>query len=162
MESRMLKMLKSKNPDIDYPSNTGQKWTEQEELSLLDKLNKGVEIEEIAKEHSRTVGGINSRRREIAYKLYLQNVSTEDIVMQTKLDSQEIGETIKRRENICKKDKICKKEKICNDSFSIESEIYEMKKDIKEIKNAINLLVEINIIFEKMYLNLYYNIFNAK
>lgn len=49
MESRMLKMLKQKNPDIKYPSNTGQKWTEQEELLLLDKLNKGVEIEEIAK-----------------------------------------------------------------------------------------------------------------
>ena len=34
MESPMLKMLKSQNPDKDYPSNTGQKWTDVEENEL--------------------------------------------------------------------------------------------------------------------------------
>jgi hypothetical protein len=28
-------MLKSKNPDTDYPTNMGQKWTDEEENTLL-------------------------------------------------------------------------------------------------------------------------------
>ena len=35
----MLKMLKSQNPDKDYPSNTGQKWTDEEE-TLYNKWAK--------------------------------------------------------------------------------------------------------------------------
>ena len=34
----MLKMLKTKNPDTDYPTNMGQKWTDEEEAAAA-KLN---------------------------------------------------------------------------------------------------------------------------
>ena len=139
MESPMLKMLKSQNPDKEYPSNTGQKWTDEEETLLLEELNKNIDIQAIAQRHNRTTGGINSRRREIAYKLYSNNNSMEEIILKTKLDEDQIIETIKRRQNNVKK---CKSVTEIKKPFSIESEIDEMKNDIKELKNTINELVE--------------------
>ena len=139
MESPMLKMLKSKNPDKEYPSNTGQKWTDEEEILLLEELSKNIDIQLIAQYHNRTTVGINARRREIAYKLYNNNNSMEEIILKTKLDEAQIIETIKKRQNTPKK---CNPVTEIKKSFSIESEIDEMKNDIKELKNTINELVE--------------------
>ncbi len=135
----MLKMLKSKNPDKEYPSNTGQKWTDEEEILLLEELSKNIDIQLIAQYHNRTTGGINARRREIAYKLYNNNNSMEEIILKTKLDEDQIIETIKKRQNNPKK---CKSVIEIKRPFSIESEIDEMKNDIKELKNTIKELVE--------------------
>jgi hypothetical protein len=132
-------MLKSQNPDKDYPYNTGQKWTDEEETLLLEELSKNIDIQLIAQCHNRTTGGINARRRQIAYKLYSNNNSVEEIMLKTKLDEDEIIETIKRRQPNPKKCKSVAEIKI---PFSIESEIYEMKNDIKELKNTIKELVE--------------------
>jgi hypothetical protein len=96
MESPMLKMLKSQNPDKDYQSNTGQKWTDEEETLLLEELSKNIDIQLIAQRHKRTTGGINTRRREIVYKLYSNNNSIEEIILKTKLDEEQIIETIKK------------------------------------------------------------------
>ena len=139
MESPMLKMLKSKNPDKEYPSNTGQKWTDEEERLLLEELSKNIDIQLIAQCHNRTTGGINARRKEIAYKLYSNNNSMEEIILKTKLDEDQIIETIKKLQNNLKK---CKSVTEIKKPFSIESEIDEMKNDIKELKNTIKELVE--------------------
>ncbi len=135
----MLKMLKSQNPDKEYPSNTGQKWSDEEETLLIEELSKNNDIQQIAHSHNRTIGGINARRREIAYKLYCNNNSIEEIILKTKLDKDQIIETIKRRNNNPKKYKSVTE---ITNSFSIESEIYEMKNDIKKLKNTIQELVE--------------------
>ena len=134
----MLKMLKSQNPDKDYPSNAGQKWTDEEETLLLEELNKNIDIQLIAQSHNRTTGGINARRREIAYKLYSNNSSIKEIILKTKLDEDQIIETIKKRQNNPKKCKSVTEKK----TFSIESEISEMKNEIKDLKNTIKELVE--------------------
>jgi hypothetical protein len=131
MESPMLKMLKSKNPDKEYPSNTGQKWTDEEEILLLEELSKNIDIQLIAQYHNRTTGGINARRREIAYKLYSNNNSMEDIILKTKLDEDQITETIKKRQNNPKK---CKSITEIKTPFSIESEIDKINSDAKTIK----------------------------
>jgi hypothetical protein len=65
--NRFMNMVKI-NPEKEYPSNMGQKWTDEEETLLLKELNENVDIETISQTHNRTTGGINSRRREIAYK----------------------------------------------------------------------------------------------
>ena len=49
----------------------GQKWSDEEETLLLQELNDNIDISIIAQKHNRTIGGINSRRQEIAYKMYL-------------------------------------------------------------------------------------------
>jgi hypothetical protein len=139
MESHMLKMLKAQNPDKEYPSNTGQKWTDEEETRLLEELSKNIDIQRIAQCHNRTLGGINARRREIAYKFYTNNISMEEILLKTKLDEGQIIEVIQKRQNKSKK---CKSEPEIKTPFSIESEMNEMKNDIKVLKNTIKELVE--------------------
>jgi hypothetical protein len=138
----MLKMLKTKNPDTDYPTNMGQKWTDEEENTLLQELDKNINIEIIAQTHNRTIGGIRGRQRTIAYNMYVKNVSIEEIIRKTKLDKELIMETITRKENPQKKVKITQEPKIEPKKVSLENEIIEMRSEIKELKNTIKELVE--------------------
>jgi hypothetical protein len=144
----MLKMLKSKNPDKDYPTNTGVKWTTEEENTLLQELDKNINIEIIAQTHNRTIGGIVGRQRTIAYDMYVKNMSIEEIVKKTKLDKELITETIikKEKDNTQRKVKAELKPKIEPHKYepikiSLENEIIEMRSEIKELKNTIKELV---------------------
>jgi len=132
-----MNMVKIQNPEKEYPSNMGQKWSDDEETLLLEELNKNIDIETISQTHNRTIGGINSRRREIAYKMYLKNVSMKEIINQTKLDDECIRQTIERRQN-----NNSKKITEIKTPISIESEIAEMKNEIKDLKNTIKELVD--------------------
>lgn len=138
MDSPMLKMLKSQNPGKEYPSNVGLKWFDDEETLLLEELNKNIDIATIAQNHNRTIGGINSRLKEIAYRMFLKNISIEEIIEKTKLDEECIQQTIDKRKNSNSK-KIIETKK----PFSVENEIAEMKNEIKELKNIIKEFVEI-------------------
>ncbi len=136
-------MLKSKNPDKERPSKHQKRWTYEEETLLLEDLSKNIDIQLIAQSHNRTIGGINARRRGIAYELYNNNHTMEEIILKTKLDEDQIIKTIKRRQNNPKK---CK---TITGQFSIEIEINEMKNDIKELKNTVKELVEMmNAVYE--------------
>ena len=142
MDSPMLKMLKTKNPDTDYPTNMGQKWTDEEENTLLQELDKNINIEIIAQIHNRSIGGIRGRQRTIAYNMYVKKVSIEEIIRKTKLDKEQIMETITRKENPQKKVKITQEPKIEPKKVSLENELIEMRSEIKELKNTIKELVE--------------------
>lgn len=76
-------------------SNVGKKWTDEEEAILLEELNNNVEMEIIANSHNRNIGGINARCKLIAYKMYNNNISMEEICNITKLHEGEIIEFIK-------------------------------------------------------------------
>jgi len=121
-----MNIVKIQNPEKEYPFNMGKKWTDEEESLLLEELNKNMNIEIISQIHKRTIGGINSRRREIVYKMYLKKIDMEEIIKQTKLDYECIRETIERRKKNNKK-KIKARHEIKN-WISIESEISEIKK----------------------------------
>ena len=126
-------MIKISNEDKEYPSNMGQKWSDEEEKLLLQELNDNIDIEIIAQKHNRTIGGINSRRREIAYKMYLKNVSIEEIIRQTKLDNYSIEETIKKRQN--NNSKKIKTKEVDNVFISINKNDYiEIQNDVKKYK----------------------------
>ena len=141
-------MVRISNEDREYPSNMGQKWSDDEEILLLEELNNNIDIEIIAQNHNRTIGGINSRRREIAYKMYLKNVSIEEIIRQTKLDNYSIEETIKKRQN--NNSNKLKTKEIDNvfisinkkDYIELTNDVKNMKNDIKQIKNTLGELVE--------------------
>lgn len=138
MESSMLQWLKTKNSDKEYPSNLGQKWSDEEEILLLEELSKNIDIQLIRQSHNRTIGGINARRKQIVYKLYSNNISIEEIILKTKLEKDQIIEIIKKRQNNPTKSEVIEIKKL----FSIESEIDELKNDIKEVKNTLKELVE--------------------
>jgi len=138
------------NEDREYLSNAGQKWSDKEEILLLEELDNDIDIKIIAQKHKRTIGGINARRREIAYKMYLKNVSIEEIIKKTKLDNNSIEETIKKRQNNnSKKIKTKKTDNAFisinkNDYIELQNNIKNMENDIKQIKNTLEKLVKNN------------------
>lgn len=129
-------MVEIQNPEKEYPINMGEKWSDDEEILLLEELSKNIDIQTISHTHNRTVGGINARRKVIAYKMYLKNLSIEEIIKQTKLDNDCIRQIIEKKQNNNQK-KITE----VQSQFLIESEIAEMKNEIKDLKNIIKELV---------------------
>ncbi len=141
-------MVRISNEDKEYPSNMGQKWSDEEEVLLLQEINNNIDISIIAQKHNRTIGGINSRLKEIAYKMHLKNVSIEEIFKQTKLDYNYIEEIIqKRQNNNSKKIKTNEIDNVFisinkNDYIELQHDVKEMKNEIKDLKNSIKELVE--------------------
>lgn len=134
----MLTMLKSQNPDKVYPSNTGQKWTDEEETLLLEELNQNMDIKLISQNHNRTTCGILARRKLIAYKLYNNNITIEEISYKTKLDEDQIREIIQKKQFYLKIEP-----EITRNTNAIinRNDIIEMKNEIKELKHTITELV---------------------
>ena len=140
----------NKLSDTDYPTNGGQKWTDEEENTLLQELDKNINIEIIAQTHKRTIGGIIGRQRTIAYNMYVKKASIEEIIKKTKLDKEQIMKTITIRENPeikekkekkVKKVKITQEPKIKPKKVSLEYEIIKMRSEMKDPKNTIKELV---------------------
>jgi predicted DNA-binding protein YlxM (UPF0122 family) len=83
------------NPD-KYPSRMGKAWDDNENKKLLQSIQKGISIEDIAKDHSRTVGGINGRLKHLAFEYYNKDYEIEDIQELTGLSEDEIADAIAR------------------------------------------------------------------
>ncbi len=149
--------------DDEDKKNFGQRWTGKEENMLLQELNNNIDIEKIAKTHKRTVGGINSRLREISYKMYLKNVPIDEIVKITKQDIELVKKIINYREFFSKrKTKEVEylditeltdlqpnhtEQNYTQQNFSeidsIKNDIEEIKCEIKHIKYSIKELVAV-------------------
>jgi len=125
VESPMMRRLKATNPGVIYPSNMGQKWTDEEENTLLEELECNTPIDTIAKTHKRTTGGINARRRQIAYNMHLKKAPIESIMQVTKLERDLLMEMIDRRQQKAN-----------------SNEMNEIKNNINELRHEVNELVE--------------------
>ena len=153
MTNRYWDMIRISNEDTEYPSNMGQKWTYAEETLLLEELGNNIDIEVIAQTHKRTIGGIICRRNDLAYKMYLIKMSTEEIIRKTNLDYETIEQIIEKKQTIEKKqNNNSKKTKAAqidnvlisihkNDYVELQNDVKKMKNDIKEIKNTLEELV---------------------
>ena len=148
--NRYWDMVKISNEDNEYPSNMGQKWSDEEEKLLLEELNINADIEAIAQKHNRTIGGINCRRKEIAYRMYLKNISTTEIIKQTKLDFESIKQIIEKKQNYNSKKNKPPPTQLDNvlisihksDYIVLQNDLKEMKTEIKDLKYSIKELVE--------------------
>lgn len=145
MDSRTLKFFRNANPDIDLPSSFGSKWTDNEEKQLLDEIARNIDTQIIAEKHGRTLGGINSRIREIAYKMHISNFTIDKIIEATRLTKEQIDEIVERRERYKKE----KKERIAINTNSINKNttehILHIKQhnyddDINKIKKQLNTI----------------------
>lgn len=67
----------------------GAKWSNKEELELLNEINKNKTIKQIAEKHEKT-RGINSRIRHIAYNMYKNDIPMSEIENKTKLSRYDI------------------------------------------------------------------------
>lgn len=77
-------------------SRIGQKWTNEEEEKFIGLIESGKNIEEIAKEHQRTVGGMECRRRHMAVNM-LNSKSMEEICNLLQVTQEDIELYQKRR-----------------------------------------------------------------
>jgi predicted nucleic acid-binding Zn-ribbon protein len=121
------------------PENVGTKWTQTEENLLLEELNQNIDVATIAKNHNRTVGGINARRKVIAYKLFTKSVSMDDIINKTKLNKEQIEEEIKKREPVAAATTTAIES--TPEKFTLENEITQIKNDIRELNNKMNKIL---------------------
>jgi len=141
-------MIESQYPD------KGKLWSEDEESLLIEELYNNIDVETIARNHGRTIGGIISRRSKIAYNMYLNNSTMETIIKWTKLDEKSINQIIKKKSGsksvTIKENKPIKISKnddneddnsvnthltlIIEDISNMKKDIMTMKKDMKTLK----------------------------
>ena len=96
-KSRCIEKYKIANPDKDIPTNMGCKWDTAEEQALLDNIRNNLDIEEIAKKHSRTQGAIKARLEVIAIRMYNENMfDIEHIEELTRLNARTIRDAIEK------------------------------------------------------------------
>lgn len=159
MNAEKLNKIKEFNPDVEFPSSFGKKWTIEEESQLLDEIERNINQDQIAILHNRTFGGISSRLREIAYKMYIQHIPIDTIILKTKLTKEEINDSINRRE-LAKKQKQNKEIIKPQQNNEIEHTIHikqsNNEKEILEIKNHIclveNKLISIESKLDKLFI----------
>jgi hypothetical protein len=133
MDSPMLKMIKQQNPDKEYPEKLGEKWTIEEENTLLQELDENtLTLKDIAESHKRTYGGIIGRQKTIAYRMYLAGDTEDEIIRITKLTNEQLIKTIAK--------KVVKPPVIS--AIQPPNEIIEIRNEIKELKTTINELLE--------------------
>ncbi len=78
----------------------GKKWDNDEVVKLLAFIQQKKSIEDIANEHERTIGGINSQIRNLAAAYWFNDKKPiEEISRFTGLTPEEIKDVIKRRES---------------------------------------------------------------
>ena len=76
----------------------GRAWNSHEEARLIDELADGVKIEQIALNHDRSSGAINSRRRKLAGVYYEDGMSIPEIQKKLRMKYEEINRALQRRE----------------------------------------------------------------
>ena len=161
-------MFQFQNLDKLAPSNMGKKWNEEEEATLLDELEKDMDMNVIAQNHKRTVGAISFRLEDIAYKMNSKEVPMEEIIRKTRLTEERIAETIQKRKQARQQQRQqqaqdqdqstrVKKEKTPmlapapaqpkskpeeSEIAELKNEIVHMKREITELKGSIKELIE--------------------
>ena len=86
------------NHDANYEAyRKGDKWLEFEDDALLFELQNNLTIDEIAYKHRRTKNAINSRRNQIALKMYENYSTIDEIINTTKLSKEKIDLILKHK-----------------------------------------------------------------
>ncbi len=76
--------------------NIGKKWTDLEETQLLQQIKDGIEFDEIASLHQRTLGGIKARINKLAHIYKNEGMEMEKIGEVLRLDKLEMDFLFKK------------------------------------------------------------------
>ena len=117
----MFKKALENNPEL---SNIGKKWSKEEESLLLLRIKEKKSHLEISSEFKRTRGGISSRLKDVAVKLYNDNESLEIIEKITGINREVIIEQVNRPKKMKENKKNLEEEKVTkNKEYIIEEPI---------------------------------------
>jgi hypothetical protein len=137
----------------NLPSRVGKIWDEEEIKKLLSSIQKKKSVEEIAKEHERTVGGIESCIRKLATDYHFNdNRSIEEIQKFTGLSKDEIELAIKRRDIAKATVRIRTKSNIVVSPSPVI--IKPIEEEIPTMKEVVSLLKDIQTRLDRMELAL--------
>ena len=147
MYQQKFQTLMARDP-AKYPARMGQKWDAYEVFKLLDSIQKNIPIEQIAKDHERTIGSIESYRRKLAVDYFFkEKKSIEEISESTGLCLEQIEEAIEKRKNEIAKTTGISLQEIDRRSVSPirpNSELAEVILLLKDIQSKIDLLLKKN------------------
>ena len=142
--SKLRAELQEKFPDKVFPEKVGVRWLLAEEAQLLMELKSGLSITDIAVIHKRTESAIQSRRKEIAYKLYEKKFAMENIIQQTLLDEDTIQQVIYEKTLYTPQGAATAAATATATTTvplqktpAIEAELAEIKKELKEMKHLL-------------------------
>jgi len=117
----MFKKALENNPEL---SNIGKKWSKEEESLLLLRIKEKKSHLEISSEFKRTRGGISSRLKDVAVKLYNDNESLEIIEKITGINKEVIIEQVSKTKKMKENKKNLEEEKVTkNKEYIIEEPI---------------------------------------
>ena len=131
-------------PKPNYPARMGKTWDEHETLNLLKKIRENKTIDAIAKEHERTIGGITSRLRVLAYEFYEEGKTIDQIKKYTGLSTEQIADSISKREyaKSIKERKQNLKNKLKEDPIDKKMNQEELLQAVREIRDKCNKILE--------------------
>jgi hypothetical protein len=134
-----FKKVVEEDPAI-YPVRMGKKWEDDEVLQLLTSIQKKKPILEIASEHQRTIGAINSERRKLAADYWFNDKRPmEEIIKFTGLTREQIEDAIKSRTTT----KVFKpKTALTEDCGNTPSDMKEVIILLKDIQSKLSFLME--------------------
>lgn len=139
----MFQKMVEKDP-AKYPARMGKKWDDDEVLKLLTSIKKKKTISEIATEHQRTTGAINSERRKLAADYWFNDKRPiEEIIKFTGLTKEEIEYTIKRRTGA---KEFKNKQTVTEDLVEVTPGMNEVIILLKDIQHKLSFLMEIGSI----------------
>ena len=135
----MFQRMVEKDP-TKYPPRMGKKWDDDEVRKLLLSIQKKKPISDIAAEHERTIGAINSERRKLAADYWFNDKRPiEEIIKFTGLTKEEIEDAIKRR-IIANDFKIAKN--IKEEPVDVPSDMNEVITLLKDIQGKLSIIME--------------------
>ena len=129
--------------------NMGSPWETAELLQLLKEVKEKIPYQDMAKAHKRTVGGITSRLRQLAYDYYTEEKPISEIMVITGLSKEDVVDAITRREyNENKKaEKRAEKEKAINKNILVKESdvlapnvIITPKSELSELQDILKTL----------------------
>jgi hypothetical protein len=123
--------------------NMGCPWGNAELIQLLKEVKDKIPYEDMAKAHKRTVGGITSRLRQLAYDYYTEEKSIDEIMVITGLSKDDIVDTITRREYTenkraekrAEKEKKVEKVLVMAQKLTPKPELSELQEILKTLKS---------------------------
>lgn len=125
-------------PKPNYPARMGKAWDDHETLNLLKKIRENKTVDTIAKEHERTVGGITSKLRVLAYEFYEEGKTIDQIKKYTGLSTEQIADSISKREYA----KSILKNKLKEDPLDKKMNQEELLQAVREIRDKCNKILE--------------------
>jgi DNA relaxase NicK len=101
-------------------------------------------VDTIAKEHERTIGGITSRLRVLAYEFYEEGKTIDQIKKYTGLSTEQIADSISKREyaKSIKERKQNLKNKLKEDPIDKKMNQEELLQAVREIRDKCNKILE--------------------